>query len=1023
MSGNQHPLRIGWLLTLCTAVIAVVVAATRPHLIGLADESAPFVASAPIQISADWCQEWRDGQTTIALCRGSCRLVQGERSYVANNMVVWAGDPAAADGERQRLTVYLEDSVEVREANGSRTEQSMWVDLDTAAGMTLTVRGRVADRSGADDPLFRRAVHRQGGTQRGSLQQTQLTVPAPGGSEPAWRAVPLQQPGGLRHVRVSPRSFAMPYSILSIESKNTTPPEQITILTGGVNVLVDGMVLGGVEGLGAIDLSADRVVIWTEATENGQFSADMLQRPEAAFQLYLEGNIVIRQQSRFAQLGDREVSNVVKASRAFYDARDNRALILDAELQSYVPALDAGVRVRAERLRQNSMQSYHAQNAWFTTSQYGQPGYRIQASDIFLEPRPNGLLPSQVDPETGVAVPPETYWLTALNTQLLVGEVPVFYLPQISSPIGTEDPGIPLLGAALGQDRVFGTQLRTRWDAFRLFGIQRPEGVNANWGLQLDYLSQRGPAVGTDGRYSGVDAYGNRFGGTGLGYYIHDSGADNLGRDRRTLIPSDPNRGILQWQHRHFFEAYNMTLDAELGGASDRNFRESYRERDFDTGKDLETLAYLRQQPDENWMWSLLVRPTVNQFENNTAWLPRADLYFLGEPLLGGLLNWSSHTSAAYASLNRANAPTNPADIFSPLPYYTDANGLVAMTRHEVEMPFNLGPLKVAPYAMGEAAFWGDSFTSQSIDRFYARGGIRGSLQFGRVFSDIQSDIFNLDGLAHKVVLDADYSYAGSTRDLSQIPQWNEFDDNAQERFRSRFFLNEFGGVLPGQFDPRFYAVRTGAGSNVTSPYHELVDDQQVLRLGMRQRLQTKVGPPDRQRIKDWMLLDLGVSYFPSANRDNFGESFGLFRSRYIWNVGDRTSIIAGSLYDFFDNGQQLWHVGVQNQRGLRGSVYVGLRQIKGGPIDSRIVTTSYSYAMSPKWVSTMSAAYDLAEGRNRGESLTVTRVGEWLLFHVGAHYDASKNNPGIMFSIEPRLGGRSNVSSTQLSSLPGIQN
>ena len=1022
MPGNQHPLRIGWLLTLCTAILAVVVAATRPYLPGLADESAPFVTASSIQVSADWCQEWRDGETTIALFRGSCRLIQGERSYAANNMVVWVRDPVDADDERQRLTVYLEDSVEVREANGSRTEQSLWVDLDAASGMTLSVRGRVADRSGADDPLYRRAVHRQNGSQRGGLQQTQLTVPDQGGSDPTWRAVQLQQPNGLRRVRVSPRSFAMPYNIQSFPSTNTTPPEQVTILTGGVNVLVDGMILGGDEDLGAVDLSADRVVIWTEATENGQFSAEMLQRPEASFQLYLEGNIVIRQQSRIAQLGDREVSNVVKAARAFYDGRDNRALILDAELQSYVPALDAGVRVRAERLRQNSMQSYHAQNAWFTTSQYGKPGYRIQASDIFLESRPTGLLPSQVDPQTGQPVQQNHFWITALNTQLLVGDVPLFYLPQISSPVD-EDPGIPLTGVVVGQDKVFGTQLRTRWNAFQLFGIQRPDGFDADWGLQLDYLSQRGPAVGTDGRYSGVDAYGNQFGGAGLGYYIYDSGSDNLGLDRRVLTPSDPNRGILQWQHRHFFEAYNMTLDAELGAASDRNFRESYREKEFDTGKDLETLGYLRQQPDENMMWSLLARPTVNPFENNTAWLPRGDLYFLGEPLLGGLLNWSSHTSAAYASLHQADAPTNPLDAFTPLPYYTDANGLVAMTRHEVSMPFNLGPLKVAPYAMGEAAFWSDSFTAQSIDRFYGRGGIRASMQFGRVFPEVQSDIFNLSGLAHKMVLDADYSYAGSSRDLSTIPQWNEFDDNSQERFRERFITNEFGGVLPPQFDPRFYAVRTGAGSNVTSPYHELVDDQQVLRLGMRHRLQTKVGPPDRQRIKDWMLLDLGISYFPSANRDNFGESLGLFSTRYVWNVGDRTSIIAGSLYDFFDNGQQLWHAGVQSQRGLRGSLYVGLRQIKAEPIDSRILTASYSYAMSPKWVSTATTAYDFGEGLSRGQSLTVTRVGEWLLFHVGANYDVSKNNPGVMFSIEPRLGGRSNVSSTQLSSLLGIQN
>ncbi|MBM4077270.1 MAG: hypothetical protein FJ267_16690 [Planctomycetes bacterium] len=275
----------------------------------------------------------------------------------------------------------------------------------------------------------------------------------------------------------------------------------------------------------------------------------------------------------------------------------------------------------------------------------------------------------------------------------------------------------------------------------------------------------------------------------------------------------------------------------------------------------------------------------------------------------------------------------------------------------------------------------------------------------------------------HKVVLDAEYGYSQASRSLAEIPQWNEFDDNAQERFRSRFFLNTFGGALPTSFDPRFYAVRTGAGQNVTSPYHELVDDQQVLRLGMHHRWQTKVGPPERQRIKDWMTLDLGISYFPDSTRDNFGEDFGLFSTRYAWHVGDRTSIIAGSLFDFFDNAQQLWHAGVQSQRSLRGSVYLGLRQIKGGPIDSQIVTTSYSYAMSPKWVSTMSSAFDIGEGRNRGQSVTITRVGEWMLFHVGANYDASKNNPGIMFSIEPRLSGRSTVSSTQLSSLLSIQN
>src|SRR5690606_38047281 len=125
--------------------------------------------------------------------------------------------------------------------------------------------------------------------------------------------------------------------------------------------------------------------------------------------------------------------------------------------------------------------------------------------------------------------------------------------------------------------------------------------------------------------------------------------------------------------------------------------------------------------------------------------------------------------------------------------------------------------------------------------------------------------------------------------------------------------------VLPPIYDPRFYAVRSGAGRSITDPYHELVDDQQVVRLAVRQRLQTKVGPPERLRIKDWMTLDLEGSFFPDETRDNFGEDIGLLSSRYRWNVGERTSFLANADYDIFDGGQELWNLGVLSQRSTRG--------------------------------------------------------------------------------------------------------
>jgi hypothetical protein len=167
------------------------------------------------------------------------------------------------------------------------------------------------------------------------------------------------------------------------------------------------------------------------------------------------------------------------------------------------------------------------------------------------------------------------------------------------------------------------------------------------------------------------------------------------------------------------------------------------------------------------------------------------------------------------------------------------------------------------------------------------------------------------------------------------------------------------------------------------------------------------------------MTLDLGISIFPNANRDDFGQTFGLANSRFVWNVGDRTSIIASSMYDFFSQGQQLWSVGVLSQRSLRGSVYLGVIQVKGGPLDSQIATATYSYVMSPKWISSATTSYDFGQGRSAGQAFTITRVGEWFLVHLGGNVDVSKNNVGLQIAVEPKLGN-SRYTNTRLGTLLG---
>lgn len=954
-------------------------------------------SSSPISISATYAQEWRQEHETVWLLRDRCRLVQGGTTWQAKEAVVWRRTESLARGSRDRITVFLRTDVRIDSPGSTRHERSLMIDVTTLAGVDIQVRQQTANQPALDDPLFVQASTARKGARGNAIQPVQYRVPSQPDPGPELRGMQVFAPmTGQRRIRISPRS-AVPLNIETRRNDQVTPPEQILIILGGVNVIVDGLPT-----LDAVDLTADRVVIWTQLQDgagDGDFNNDFQQSNDLPMQVYLEGNIVIRQVEQGRPY-------TIRAQRAFYDVREQRALMHDAEVRVPLAELQgAPLRLRADRLRQLAPKNLHAQRAWATTSEYGHPGYRLQASDIFLEQRADDawFFPNtpEIDPETGQLVYPERPWATSLNNTLFVGDVPVFYYPYLSAP--AEDTNIPLRTLSFQNDRIFGFQTRTVWNMFNLLGIDAPPG--ASWDLNLDYLSQRGPGIGTSGTYAGVDRFGlaGSYNGMGQGYYIHDTGRDNLGIDRLSLIPRDADRGKFLLRDQQNFP-WDLTLQTEIGYISDRNFLEQYDELQYDRDKDYESLLYLRQQRD-NWTWSALARDNWTPFFNSTRWLPRGDLTVLSEPLLGGWLTWSSRSYASYAEQRIADAPSDAADKFSVLPYEGNAAGAVLSTRHELNVPLHFGPLNLVPYALGEAAYWGENFSGDSIDRLYGSAGVRASIEFWRVFPTVWSDIFNLHGLAHKMVFDADYSISDATRDLSEIPQFNEFDDNAQEQFRRRFLFNTFGGTLPGVFDPRFYGVRSGVAHNVTSPYNELVADQQALRLGWRHRLQTKVGPPENLRIKNWMTLDLESSFFPNDARDNFGEPFGLYGARYNWFVGDRTTLTASTYFDTFDNAQQLWSVGVMSQRTTRGSVYAGVRQVKGAGLDSQIVTASYNYAMSPKWISSVSTAYDLGQDLNLGQMISVTRVGADFLVHLAAMHDPNRDNVSFGVSVEPRIG------------------
>jgi len=952
----------------------------------------------PVKISGDFEYTLASEDTQAHLVTGHATLTQGILKISGMKLAVFVVPKESG----YEISVYGED-VSVDSGDGHRDHAFKAVQLESLAAPQFNV-GESKPGS-KDDPLLRRAVDRLDPVTNGEISTVSLQLPQDSFTSPL-PAMQSMTSGSTRRVQVRPRS-SDPLRFESFESKDTVPAEQVTVITGGVNVLIEGVEvpLGGEQvSVGVIDLSADRVVVWTQAGEDQalESGSQVIQPSESRLQVYMEGNIVIRQNQ-----------NTIHATHAFFDANSDRALLLNAELRAFIPTTQGYVRVRAERMRMLSQDRFHGQNAWATTSPYGKPGYRVKASDVFVEPGPALFAGTDLN---GQPVLKQSTWITSHNNTFVVGDTPVFYLPKISGP--AEDPEVPIRSVVVTSDRIFGVQAKTIWNMNQLFGIPKVPGME--WDLLANYMSKRGPGVGTSIDYSGTNGLGS-WKGKGIGLYQYDKGHDNLGWDRRNLIPESTNRGEIIYRHRQNLPG-DAFLFGEIGYLSDRNYLEQYHEIQFDTDKDVETILGARQDQGaySGMLWG---RGDLNGFEATTNWLPRADLYSFSKPLFNGMVYWSSHSSAGYAETQQLPPPTDPNDPYDPLgmTYNTNASGAVAMTRHELAAPFMLGPVNLEPFVMGEAAYWQQGFTSDSVERYLLNTGLRARMTAMRVFPFVRSDILNLNGLAHKHETSLEYAYTQSSRGLNEIAQYNEIDENSQERFRARYPLQIYGGVVPADFNARNYALRNGAGLWTSAPYHEVADNFQALRIRFRDRLQTKAGPANAPRIRDWMTWEYGASYFPKSDRDNFGEDFGLLYNHYRWNLSDRTSILADTNWDLFDPGQNLWSVGVLSQRSLRGSAYLGYRQVKAtNYLDSQMLLASYSYQMSPKWISTASYAYDAAVGEPRGTSLTVSRVGlDWIL-NFGFGYDYSKDNVGFAISLEPRFGP---PSPTNLSYLLGLSN
>ncbi|MEM1228853.1 MAG: organic solvent tolerance protein OstA [Planctomycetota bacterium] len=1008
-------------------------------------QSPPTILQQPVRVSGDVVHKWRERQIDLAWVRGQCRLEHEGKMYQANDVVlsidgggndlivgvlmagVLVGDGSVSQKPivaRMRCTDV--PTIASPKLTGERPLPPDWrtrlglplsrVSDDDPTGLSFIEEPQ--DRPGADGSV-RPVQYNEPIPNASSLPPSGLAFPSPSAALPPPVSAPsvLANPptegaaeflptpiattpsavqgstqifvgGGTRSVDLLPRR---PSSLPQIETvERAASGESVVVVRGGVTVLVRDVAfqLAGQERteLGTVTLSADRVVAWLPTFRDLLSGTNSFT--DADGELYLEGDIVVRQ-------GE----SVIYANAMYYNITKEMGVILDAEAVATVPQYQGTVRIKAEAMRQVAKGSFVASNAAVTSSRMGVPQYWLQSNQLQLSPRPIVI----IDQETGQAITDSEPTITSGSNFVYLAGVPVFYWPRFTTPL--RRPTFYLTGANAKNDDIFGTQVMLEWDIFQLLGfVNPPDGVESI--LLTDFLSERGPAVGTRTTYN----RGSMFGipgpviGSYDSYLIDDDGTDVLGEGRRNLAPEETLRGRSTLRHRHYLPG-GWEFIAELGYISDRNFLEQYFEQEWDQDADRNTGLRLRRYAGSQLIDASL-NLQINDFFSETERLPVIDHHALGGSLLGDRLTWSMHNEIGYQRLNPADAPLDPAvaALTSTLPGETAAEGIVTRTRQELSAPLDAGPLRVVPFAIGEAAHYGEDVNGDELTRLWGGGGVRANLPLTRIDPTVQSSLLNIRGLAHKLDLSAEYFYADSDTDLDELPFYDPLDDNAQEEFRRAFTFSNFGAPpLPAEFDPRTVAFRQGVQRFVASPSDTIVDDLQQLRLGMKNRFQTKRGLPGRERIVDLFRFDVETILFMDADRDNFGETIGPTTYDAQYDLGDRVTLLSDGYIDFIDEGLRSISAGVRTSRPGLGDFYVGLLSLEG-PISSTVLRASLDYRLNEKWIAEAGTTYDFGEVGAVGHSLALTRIGESFLFQLGARVDEGRDNTSFGFLVEPRF-------------------
>lgn len=747
----------------------------------------------------------------------------------------------------------------------------------------------------------------------------------------------------------------------------------------------------------SMDLEAERAVIFLR--DGGDVGASPSQINASEIEgIYLEGGV-------FAGNADWSV----RSPKVYVDLVNDKMLMLDAVFWTVDQRTNMPLYLRADSVRQTSLGEFEAKKARIANSAFYEPDLSIGVSELKVsvreeQDRQGGLVglvgtvrDRFVGDETGDGTVEagsdlvRRVYVDGKNITLRLGSVPIFWVPRVK---GDTD-AFPLKEVRTGDSNRSGFGVKTRWDAYSLFGVDPIPGVKAN--LQLDYYTERGIGFGLNSNWDTPRHRGSLF-----SYLVPDDNGTDITSSGREITRKGETRGIVS-----LTDIWNIqgpwTLVTKGTYISDEAYISAFEERLGRETPDFDSMLRLERTSERN-QFALELSGSPNDFFAAEHMLqspgyavdkiPEASFVSLGNDLLpetlpgvfeyqyeariGAMrLRFSEVTAAEYGF----NLPgiANKAFGTGTGVSLADTQRLIGLdedavarfdTRHEIRGKFDLGAVRLTPFVVGRVTAYDtsfDTFTPNQTDdmRYWGAIGMTASTTLTKVNDSANSDFLDIHRIRHIVepsvtVWQADSGFAAGDTPI--------FDDDVE-------------GLLRGS----------------------------MLRAAIDQTWQTKRGGPGRWRDADilkinteyvWSSDRAGTSvipdyYEPRPELSNPGTYVG---SDVVFSPTDVLAFSGSMVFDIDADRAARSSAGVlvEHRPGLVSSLEY--RDIRA--IDATFLSGRVRYTLTEKYSVSTSANYNFDEGDFQNFFARIERQFQVGTFAVSVNYNniRAETSIGVVF-------------------------